>query len=32
MFLAFAFVPLIGVLVLSFTAWDRISAIKFVGG
>jgi ABC-type spermidine/putrescine transport system permease subunit I len=27
-----AFVPLIGVLVLSFTDWDGISAIKFVGG
>ena len=32
MFLAFAFIPLIGVLVLSFTDWDGISAIKFVGG
>jgi raffinose/stachyose/melibiose transport system permease protein len=32
MFVAFAFIPLIGVLVLSFTDWDGISAIKFVGG
>src|SRR5512133_3024053 len=32
MFLAFAFIPLIGVLVLSFTDWDGIGAIKFVGG
>src|SRR4029453_4731941 len=31
MFLAFAFIPLIGVLVLSFTDWDGISAINFVG-
>jgi raffinose/stachyose/melibiose transport system permease protein len=27
MFLAFAFIPLIGVLVLSFTDWDGISAL-----
>ena len=32
MFLASAFIPLIGVLVLSFTDWDGIGAIKFVGG
>ena len=32
MFLGFAFVPLIGVLVLSFTDWNGISAINFVGG
>src|SRR5215216_7588947 len=32
MFLAFAFTPLIGVLVLSFTDWDGIGAIQFVGG
>src|SRR5215207_9828811 len=31
MFLAFAFIPLIGVLVLSFTDWDGISAIQFAG-
>ena len=31
MFLGFAFIPLIGVLVLSFTDWNGISAIKFVG-
>jgi raffinose/stachyose/melibiose transport system permease protein len=32
MFLAFRLCPLIGVLVLSFTDWDGIGAIKFVGG
>src|SRR5215208_4598504 len=31
MFLSFAFIPLIGVLVLSFTDWDGIGAIQFVG-
>ncbi|HEX5907436.1 MAG TPA: sugar ABC transporter permease, partial [Propionibacteriaceae bacterium] len=31
MFLSFAFIPLIGVLVLSFTDWDGISAIQFTG-
>jgi raffinose/stachyose/melibiose transport system permease protein len=31
MFLGFAFIPLIGVLVLSFTDWNGISAINFVG-
>jgi len=31
MFLAFAFIPLIGVLLLSFTDWDGLSAINFVG-
>jgi raffinose/stachyose/melibiose transport system permease protein len=32
MFLGFAFIPLIGVLVLSFTDWDGIGPITFVGG
>ena len=31
MVLAFAFIPLIGVLVLSFTSWDGISPITFTG-
>ena len=31
MFVGFAFIPLIGVLVLSFTDWDGISAINFAG-
>ena len=31
MFLMFAFIPLIGVLVLSFTSWDGISPITFTG-
>ncbi|MGI4894340.1 MAG: carbohydrate ABC transporter permease, partial [Janthinobacterium lividum] len=30
-FLAFAVVPLIGVVVLSFTSWDGIGAINFAG-
>ena len=30
-FIAFAFIPLIGVLLLSFTDWDGISAINFAG-
>jgi raffinose/stachyose/melibiose transport system permease protein len=30
-FLAFAFIPMIGVLLLSFTDWDGISPIKFAG-
>lgn len=31
MFLLFAFLPMIGVLVLSFTSWDGISPISFTG-
>lgn len=31
-FLAFALIPLVGVVLLSFTTWDGISAIKFTGG
>jgi raffinose/stachyose/melibiose transport system permease protein len=30
-FLAFAFIPMIGVLLLSFTNWNGISAIQFAG-
>lgn len=30
-FIAFAFIPMIGVLLLSFTDWDGISAISFAG-
>jgi raffinose/stachyose/melibiose transport system permease protein len=30
-FLAFAFIPMIGVLLLSFTDWDGISPINFAG-
>lgn len=30
-FVAFALIPMIGVLVLSFTTWDGISKIKFAG-
>ena len=30
-FLAFAFIPMIGVLLLSFTDWDGISPIQFAG-
>ena len=30
-FVAFALIPLVGVLVLSFTTWDGISAIRFTG-
>jgi raffinose/stachyose/melibiose transport system permease protein len=30
-FLAFAFIPMIGVLLLSFTDWNGISAIQFAG-
>jgi raffinose/stachyose/melibiose transport system permease protein len=31
MFLVFAFIPMIGALVLSFTSWDGISPITFTG-
>ncbi|HEY5981805.1 MAG TPA: sugar ABC transporter permease [Microlunatus sp.] len=31
MFLAFALIPMVGVLVLSFTSWDGISPITFTG-